>query len=247
MIKFFRKIRQNLLSEGKVGKYFKYAAGEIILVVLGILIALSINNWNDQRKTDQLELQLLFELKSSITESKNELTYSYEENQLTVQRFEFILSHLKTDLPESTAIDSCFYQIPFWVSPFVNYTAYESMKTKGLDLIKNDTIKNRIIDLYDTNFARLINEYDKVEWINYQTWTAPYMLKYFYKTDSYSNAFTAKDYNQLKNDLDFATWINGLMFVRQWGFSMMEPTLKDSEELIDLIEKELQQRNYYDQ
>jgi hypothetical protein len=49
MIKFFRKIRQNLLSEGKTGKYLKYAIGEIVLVVIGILIALSINNWNNNR------------------------------------------------------------------------------------------------------------------------------------------------------------------------------------------------------
>jgi hypothetical protein len=216
-------------------------------VVIGILIALSINNWNEQSKTDQLELKLLFELKSSIIESEKELTYSYDENKLTVQRFEYILSHLKTDLPESKAIDSCFYQLPFWVSPFVNYTAYESLKTKGLDLIKNETIKNRIVNLYDTKFARLINEYDKIEWINYQTWTAPFMLKYFYKTDSYANTFRSKDYKQLKNDLDFTTWINSLIFVRQWGFSMMEPALNDSGELIHLIEKELQSRNYYDQ
>ena len=50
MIKFFRKIRQNLLSEGKTGKYLKYAIGEIVLVVIGIMIALSINNWNEGRK-----------------------------------------------------------------------------------------------------------------------------------------------------------------------------------------------------
>ena len=49
MIKFFRKIRQNLLIENKTAKYFKYAIGEIILVVIGILIALSINNWNQER------------------------------------------------------------------------------------------------------------------------------------------------------------------------------------------------------
>ncbi|WP_282136012.1 DUF6090 family protein [Seonamhaeicola maritimus] len=47
MIKFFRKIRQNLLSDGKTGKYFKYAIGEIVLVVIGILIALQINNWKN--------------------------------------------------------------------------------------------------------------------------------------------------------------------------------------------------------
>ena len=50
MIKFFRKIRQNLLLENKTGKYLKYAIGEIVLVVIGILIALQINNWNESRK-----------------------------------------------------------------------------------------------------------------------------------------------------------------------------------------------------
>ena len=50
MIKFFRKIRYNLMETGKTGKYFKYAIGEIILVVIGILIALQINNWNESRK-----------------------------------------------------------------------------------------------------------------------------------------------------------------------------------------------------
>lgn len=50
MIKLFRKIRQNLLSEGKTKKYFKYAIGEIFLVVIGILIALQINNWNEEKK-----------------------------------------------------------------------------------------------------------------------------------------------------------------------------------------------------
>jgi hypothetical protein len=50
MIKFFRRIRQQLLNENKTSKYFKYAIGEIVLVVIGILIALQINNWNEERK-----------------------------------------------------------------------------------------------------------------------------------------------------------------------------------------------------
>ena len=66
MIKFFRKIRQDLLSKGKTGKYLKYAIGEIILVVIGILIALGINNWNQERIGHKKELDLLKNLKEEL-------------------------------------------------------------------------------------------------------------------------------------------------------------------------------------
>jgi hypothetical protein len=56
MIKFFKKIRQNLLLEGKTRKYLKYAVGEIALVVIGILTAVSINNWNGKR-TEEIQLK----------------------------------------------------------------------------------------------------------------------------------------------------------------------------------------------
>jgi len=66
MIKFFRKIRYDLMEKNKTGKYFKYAIGEIVLVVIGILIALQINNWNENRKTDIITqsyyAQILFDL-----------------------------------------------------------------------------------------------------------------------------------------------------------------------------------------
>ncbi len=68
MLKFFRKIRQNLLSEGKTTKYFKYAIGEIVLVVIGILIALQINNWNEERKEKE-SLNAIYNLLISDLES----------------------------------------------------------------------------------------------------------------------------------------------------------------------------------
>ena len=66
MIKFFRKIRQNLLAENKFSKYLVYAIGEIILVVIGILIALSINNWNERQQRNRDELEYLKRLQKDI-------------------------------------------------------------------------------------------------------------------------------------------------------------------------------------
>jgi len=67
MIKFFRKIRQKLLTENKFSQYFIYAIGEIILVVIGILIAISINNWIDTRKKDDLKISYIESLKSDLS------------------------------------------------------------------------------------------------------------------------------------------------------------------------------------
>ncbi len=67
MIKFFRKIRQKLLTENKFSKYLLYAIGEIVLVVIGILIALSLNNWNGDQKRSQQELDLMAEMRENLS------------------------------------------------------------------------------------------------------------------------------------------------------------------------------------
>lgn len=90
MIKFFRNIRKNLLSEGESGKYLKYAIGEIVLVVIGILIALSINNWNENRKLDEKReiyyRQLIIDLKSDKAYAKS-LISTFEEYLKTYKNY----------------------------------------------------------------------------------------------------------------------------------------------------------------
>ena len=73
MIKFFRKIRQQMIKENKVSKYFLYAIGEIILVVIGILIALSINNWNEDKKNRELERTILSEIEYTLNKNTSQL------------------------------------------------------------------------------------------------------------------------------------------------------------------------------
>ena len=78
MIKFFRKIRYDLMSSGKTSKYIKYAIGEIILVVIGILIALQINNWNEDRKNATNEAHILNEILNNLNEDKDQISFILE-------------------------------------------------------------------------------------------------------------------------------------------------------------------------
>ena len=59
MLKFFRKIRQKLISEGNLKRYLIYAVGEILLVMIGILLALQVNNWNERNKARNIELRIV--------------------------------------------------------------------------------------------------------------------------------------------------------------------------------------------
>ena len=66
MLHFFRKIRHDLIANSKSYKYLKYAIGEVILVMLGILMALQVNNWNEERKNEEKQLSLLANLKNDL-------------------------------------------------------------------------------------------------------------------------------------------------------------------------------------
>ena len=78
MIKFFRHIRQRLIADNRFSKYLLYAIGEIILVVIGILIALQINNWNEHKKNAQQEqlilTQLLAEYESNLQQIESKIS-----------------------------------------------------------------------------------------------------------------------------------------------------------------------------
>jgi hypothetical protein len=111
MIKFFRHIRQTLIEQGKMGRpagrtgrYFKYAIGEIVLVVIGILIALQINNWNQHRILRNQSQQVLLNLREEITESKAELkeTTNFLKQRID-NRLEY-LNHTNSDVSDAEKI-----------------------------------------------------------------------------------------------------------------------------------------------
>ena len=97
MISFFRKIRQNLLNEGKTARYVKYAIGEILLVVIGILIALQINNWNQDRQKLDRELEIIVTFYAEITQN---IEFTIDFKTKNEKRLDAIRELLNLDMRE---------------------------------------------------------------------------------------------------------------------------------------------------
>ena len=87
MIKFFRRIRHKLLGEGKVKNYLLYAIGEIVLVVVGILIALQLNNFNEAKKEKLKEYKILTSLLEDFTTNQKEISQSIDELNMHIERY----------------------------------------------------------------------------------------------------------------------------------------------------------------
>ena len=93
MLRFFRHIRQRLLTENRFSKYLLYAVGEIILVVIGILIALQINNWNEDRKMRQSERQILLSLSDDFMANLSTIDSSIAAIPLVIEKYGQVLEY----------------------------------------------------------------------------------------------------------------------------------------------------------
>lgn len=151
MIKFFKKIRQNLLLERKTGKYLKYAIGEIVLVVIGILLALSINNWNENRKTNFNQLKYLNLLKKEALSNITSLDIEFGriKKQAEGQKEVFRLIDEPKDTLSEAYISQIFFNT-FTTLVGFNYknSVLTEIKNSGeLKNIENDSLRMILITL----------------------------------------------------------------------------------------------------
>ncbi|WP_432411181.1 DUF6090 family protein [Rasiella sp. SM2506] len=170
MIKFFRKIRYDLIGKNKTGKYLKYAIGEIILVVIGILVALQINNWNEHRKITHAEIEILHNLKTELKFNLEELkkinkqhTSEFEDGMYLLHLFGTDVSNL-SELKLDSLISNAFSGFSFEAKDGYIKSLIASNK---IDYLQNSELKSYIssfesmivdADQEDGYVRRLLNE-----------------------------------------------------------------------------------------
>ena len=161
MSKIFRKIRQNLLLENKTTKYLKYAIGEIVLVVIGILIALAINNYSEREKEHLKEQAFLKEINLDFKSNKAQLDSIISINKVSLHAGErlseilklFDFKNPKRNESNAQVADSIsFYLDLVWKNKSFNPkngTVEALLNSSSFDLITNDTLRRNLISWKD--------------------------------------------------------------------------------------------------
>lgn len=161
MITFFRKVRQRLLSENKFTKYLVYAVGEIVLVVIGILLALQINNWNDGRKERQKEKFVLKDLHKEFVYNKKLLDSVVSNHQKTFRSAEYLNAQLPIDIDEID-MDSLSYHL-FGISFSYTYNPSTGitnslLNNATIEIISSDELRQLLLGWND-----LLSDYQEEE------------------------------------------------------------------------------------
>ncbi|MCW9037723.1 MAG: DUF6090 family protein [Altibacter sp.] len=164
MIKFFRKIRQRLLTENKFSKYLLYAIGEIILVVIGILIALQINTWNDGRKARIAENNFFENILLDLEKDNEKLNYYINFHVKRIEYLDTLLTYVRN--PKRTMgiekfgvyVEPIFYS----VNPTNYSTTFESAKSMGTfnNFKRKELLKN--LSQYYADFVLIENSFSSI-------------------------------------------------------------------------------------
>lgn len=198
MIKFFRRFRHALINDSKFSKYLIYAIGEIALVMMSILLALQVNNWNEGRKTKLLEKKLLREYNA-------ELGYNIDAvanfRQDMINRREccvLLLETIDQKRPYADTLSTCYHVLTRSLQNYLSQTTYKSIESQGIDIISDDSLKLRIINLHALTYGRLDNRIEN-QVSNIKDYGRP-ILRHRLRTMG-NSIFIPVDYDNLMNDV----------------------------------------------
>lgn len=247
-----------MLTENKFGKYLIYAIGEIILVVIGILIALQINNWNEFNKEREREKRILNEIRDNLKFDVVDFESNITNLQNKVTSSKSILQILKNNNDYNDSIGYFFYYLKTYPHFSNKSNGYNLLQSEGLDIIQNESLRKGITDLYEDRYQYLKTyEKERIDYNNsLENKITPYYGTRNLSKDSVPNEIIIKgsvktlieygffrnirNYDLLKKDLelhgiikDIETWATILGAIHN-------RVKNDVLELIKQIEKELE-------
>jgi hypothetical protein len=155
MSKLFRKARQSFLSDGSTSKYFKYAIGEILLVVVGILLALQVSNWNQNAQQEKRELQFLEQIGKDLTGMLEDIESDLYSLQLGDQGHFKILDYIENNLAYQDTLCFDFYWLIKDEYIYPVRATYDAVKEEGMAIIQNEKIRRKIQSAFENLFPRI--------------------------------------------------------------------------------------------
>lgn len=161
MLTIFRKVRRSLLGSGTTQKYILYALGEILLVVLGILIALQINNWNTGKKDAADEAYILHEILDNLKEDSSQLSYIVERRKIAQAGVDNLMNSLLKS-PDNAVDKKDFAQFLTFERYYPLNNAFEMMKSTGLT-ITNQNLRSMISRYFDFEQKKVSRSIEDIE------------------------------------------------------------------------------------
>ena len=241
MLKFFRRIRKTILADGATTKYMLYAAGEIALVVIGILIALQINNWNEWKKDRTTEREILAGIQMNLESNIDRLTTFREFLGDLDSSSEIVISMLNGSTKFHDSIINHFDFSLRQISNSqrtVSIVGYQALSNEGFGIIRNTRLKNEIIKLFEESYHDLENAIARVG----QTYASVVDIQHEYFRRTPDTRLIPINPDELIGEVRIANWVQYIMSGRAYVIRYIDSSLIESENVINLIRDELSEQ-----
>ena len=235
MLTFFRRIRNSLLGSGQARKYVLYAFGEIALVVIGILIALQINNWNEWRKDRVKEQNVLEQVSKTLYANSDHINSALNQISAGKQATDTILSIIEEGRPYQESMNELFHPTRVVWSVNLTTSGYEELKNTGFDIVQSDSLKEVIVNLFESEYP---NTYKIVGTPLYGERFGDYMYDNF-KNLRVRNNMIPLNYDHLINDHYYFEQLVQISGIRTWKLYALRNTLEENQRVLQLIKEEL--------
>lgn len=242
MIKFFRHLRYKSMEKNKTGKYIKYAIGEIVLVVVGILIALSLNNWNEEQKSINKGREILADIKENVAFNTVQFQDDIEITTEVINSIDIILKNISDTKVYNDSLGTHFRRATYWETSRWKSSGYEAIISHGVEIIQSKELREAIIDLYEISYPE-ISEYTRLSEGNFPV-ILPKWLELIERESNDFNTFLEHksrpfEYQEIIESRIFRSILTFLRSQRVVEIQLRNSSIEKNKELIELIDEEL--------